>query len=190
MKLNRPPGNSKTEIRGSAKTKAEPRFLVIGRVIRPHGIRGDLRVESHTDNLERFSWIEKVYLNEDDGEPLLVEKVRFHQNRVLLKLKGVEDRNAAESLRHSWLYIPMDEAIPLEEDEYFLYQLIGLKVVNQDGDVLGEISDVLETKANNVFIVKDDEHEHLIPDIPEVIKEINFANNIMKIDEFPGLIIH
>jgi 16S rRNA processing protein RimM len=189
MKLNHPPGNSKTGIRGSAKTNAEPRFLVIGRVIRPHGIRGDLRVESHTDILERFSWLEKVYLDESDGEPLLVENVRFHQKRILLKLKGIEDRNAAESLRHSWLYIPMDEAIPLEEDEYFLYQLIGLKVVNQNGDVLGEISDVLETKANNVFIVKDDEHEHLIPDIPTVIKEINFANNIMKIDELPGLII-
>ena len=190
MNLKRPRNNPKTETRGSAKTKAEPRFLVIGRVIRPHGIRGDLRVESHTDTLERFYLIEKVYFDEDDGEPLLVENVRLHQKRILLKLKGVEDRNAAESLRHSWLYIPMDEAIPLEEDEYFLYQLIGLKVVNQDGDVLGEISDVLETKANNVFIVKDVEHEHLIPDIPEVIKEINFANNIMKIDELPGLIIH
>ncbi|GMQ78649.1 MAG: ribosome maturation factor RimM [Anaerolineae bacterium] len=190
MKLNRPPGKSKTEIRGSAKTNAEPRFLVIGRVIRPHGIRGDLRVESHTDDLERFSWIEKVYLNEDDGEPLLVENVRFHQKRVLLKLKGVEDRNAAESLRHSWLYIPMDEVVPLEEDEYFLFQLIGLKVVNQNGDVLGEVSDVLETKANNVFIVKDNEHEHLIPDIPDVIREINFTKNIIKIYELPGLIIH
>jgi 16S rRNA processing protein RimM len=190
MKLNRPPGKSKTEIRGSAKTNAEPRFLVIGRVIRPHGIRGDLRVQSHTGNLDRFASIEKVYLDEDDGEPLLVESIRFHQKRVLLKLRGIEDRNAAESLRHSWLYIPMDEVVPLEEDEYFLFQLIGLKVVNQNGDVLGEISDVLETKANNVFIVRDDDREHLIPDIPEVIKEINFANKIMKIDELPGLIIH
>ncbi len=98
MKLNRPPGNSKTEIRGSAKTNAEPRFLVIGRVIRPHGIRGDLRVEIHTDNLERFNLIEKVYLDEDDGYLIHPETLRLWLKAAgLWKISRDISKNTAKS---------------------------------------------------------------------------------------------
>jgi len=187
---NGPPGGFKKETRGSAGNTAEPRFLVIGRIIRPHGIRGELRVESFTDTPERFSWLEKVYLEEDNGAPLMVEDVRFHQNWVLIKFTGIDDRTAAESLRRSWLYVPRDEAVPLAEDEYFLFQLIGLQVINQHGDLLGEIHDVIETQANNVFVVRTNRDEHLIPDIPDVIREIDFEKMIMTIEEFPGLIVH
>ena len=189
-KSNSPPGSSKKGTRGSAGTGAEPRFLVIGRITRPHGIRGELRVESYTDTPERFNWVKKIYLDENDSSPFTVEEVRFHQKWVLIKFKGIDDRSAADSLGRGWLYIPMDEAVPLEEDEYFLFQLIGLRVVNQRGDAIGEISDVLETQANNVFVVKDNQNEHLIPDIPEVIQEIDFNKGIMTIEEFPGLIVH
>ena len=188
--MKSPTGNSKSETRGSANSNAEPRFLVIGRVMRPHGIRGELRVESYTDTPERFNSVKRLYLNEDDSNPFFIEDVRFHQKWVLLKFRGIDDRSAAEALRRTWLYILMDEAVPLEEDEYFLFQLIGLKVVNQQGDFLGEIVDVLETKANNVFIVRDNQHEHLIPDIPEVVKEIDFTEDMMIIEDFPGLIVH
>ena len=187
---NSPPGGFKKETRGSAGNIAEPRFLVIGRIIKPHGIRGELKVESFTDTPERFSWLEKVYLEEENGTPLMVEEVRFHQNWVLIKFTGIDDRTAAESLRRSWLFVPMDEAVPLAEDEYFLFQLIGLQVINQHGDQLGEIHDVIETQANNVFVVRTSRNEHLIPDIPDVIREIDFEKMIMTIEEFPGLIVH
>ncbi|MEW5986462.1 MAG: ribosome maturation factor RimM [Chloroflexota bacterium] len=165
----------------------EPRFLIIGRVARPHGVHGEVSVEPFTDLPERFTWLKTVYVGEINPRPAPVENARFHQGRILLKLAGYDDREAAESLRFQWLQVPEAEAIPLAEDEFYLYQAIGLVVYNEDGDHLGEVVEILETPANYVFVVNTPAGELLLPHIPEVVREIDFERGRMTVRLLPGL---
>jgi 16S rRNA processing protein RimM len=173
--------------RGLVEDITEPRFLVIGEITKPHGVRGEMRVMPLTDRPERFTWLKEIFLGED-GETLVpVTSARLHQNFVLLKLAGYETRDAAESLRGTKLVIPADQAIPLEEGEYYLYELIGMDVLTEAGESLGEITDVIETGANNVFVVRGAERELLIPDIPDVVLDIDFEDGRMIVRPLPGL---
>ncbi len=179
--------------RGSVKNDTEPRFLVIGEILKPHGVRGEIRVMPHTDLPERFLWIDTVFVGKENPQPVTLETARMHKNFVLIKLAGYDSRDAVERLRGAWLQLPEEEAIPLEDDEYFLYQLIGLAVyaLTPDSEVealLGELIRVLETGANNVFIVDGADGELLIPDIPDVILEIDFENGRMLVNLPPGLV--
>jgi 16S rRNA processing protein RimM len=174
--------------RGSADSSAEPRFLVIGRIVKPHGIYGEVRVEIHTDLPERFTWLEKVYLGKDEPYPIAVENVRFHKGWALLKLDGYDSREDAEELRSIWLQVPYDEGVPLEEGEYYLYEAVGLAVYTDDGDYLGEVTDILETGANNVFTIHGSQGEILLPDTAEVIREIDFDARRVLVHLLPGLI--
>jgi 16S rRNA processing protein RimM len=182
------PVSAEDDRRGSLADAAEPRFLIIGRVLKAHGVHGELRVAVYTDLPERFTWLETIYLGETNPRPIPVEAVRFHQELALLKLAGVDDRDAAEELRGEWLQVPLSEAIPLEEGEYFLYQLLGLTVITDEGETLGELVELLETGANHVFLVRGVRGDLLLPDTPEVIQEIDFANGRMIVHLLLGLI--
>jgi len=174
--------------RGSGGDHTEPRFLVVGQIAKPHGVRGDVRVVLHTDVPERFAWLEEIYIGEKEPRPVAIEYVRFHKNWVLLKLDGYDDRNAVESLRGQLLQVREDQAIPLEEGEYFLFQLIGLTVIDEDGDHLGELVQVIETGANNVFVVRGPQGEILIPDISDVVQDIDFEGGKITVHLLPGLL--
>lgn len=175
------------EPRGSVSQGAQPRFLLIGRVTKPHGVRGEMRVMPLTDRPERFSWLEEIYLGEEGTRSAAVTAARVHQGFVLLKLAGYDTREAAEALRGVALTIPAEQAIPLEEGEYYLRDLLGLRVVTEDGQPLGAITDVIETGANNVFVVRDEKRELLVPDIPDVIINLDFANGLVTVRPLPGL---
>jgi 16S rRNA processing protein RimM len=142
----------------------------------------------HTDLPERFSWLEEIYVGRENPQVVRVESVRYNQQWVLLKLAGYGNREDAGALRGEWLLIPEDEAIPLEEDEYFLYQLIGLSVLSEEGENLGDITKVIETGANNVFEVQGTRGEILIPDTEEVVREIDLENGRVIIHILPGLL--
>lgn len=179
---------NKSKRRGLAVETTEPRFLVIGRIVKPHGVRGEVRVEVHTELPERFGWLESVYIGDPDPKPVAVEQVRFHKSSVLLKLAGYDDRIDAEKLRAQWLLIPEDEGLPLEEGEYYLYQIIGCTVISDQGQVLGKIVEVIETKANNVFVVEGPRGELLLPDTEEVIKEVDLENSRVLVHLISGLL--
>jgi len=167
---------------------AEPRFLVIGRILKPHGVRGEVRVEILTELPERFNWLEEAYIGNENPIPRKIEGIRFHKSWVLLKLEGCNNRDSANGLRSQMVQVPEDEGLPLEEGEYYLYQLIGLQVYEEDGGKLGVISEVIETKANNVFVVKNADDEILLPDISDVIRDIDFDIGIVTVRLMPGLI--
>jgi 16S rRNA processing protein RimM len=173
---------------GSAAESAEPRFLAVGRVIKPHGVNGEVRVEPMTDQPERFGWLKAIFVGEARPRRVGVISARRHGNFVLLKLDGYPTRTEAELLRNELLQVPEDEAIPLEEGEYFLHQLLGLQVVTESGQRLGRLTDVLETGANNVFIIDGPDGELLVPDIPDVVLEVDIAGGRVVIRPLPGLL--
>lgn len=174
--------------RGSADPLPEPRFLVIGEVIKPHGVRGEVRVLPHTDLPERFGWLKEIYVGEDAPRPVAVEGFRLHKQWALLKLAGYDDRDAAASLRGAILQVPREAAVPLEEGEYFIYQLEGLAVYTDAGEHLGELVEVLETKANYVYVVQGPRGEILLPDTDEVILDVDLKAGTMTIHPLPGLL--
>ncbi len=162
--------------------------MVIGQVTKPHGVRGEVRVLALTDLPERFTWLDIVYVGERDPVAVAVEAARLHKGGALLKLAGYDTREEAQALRGQLLQVPEEEAIPLAEGEYFLYQLLGLAVEAMDGSALGTLAEVIETGANNVFVVHGAQGEILIPDTQEVVAEIDFDQRRMKVHLLPGLL--
>lgn len=166
----------------------EPSFLVIGQITKPHGVIGEVRVIPHTDLPERFTWLETVFIGKTNPQPVPVESARLHNNLVLLKLAGYDDRDAVEALRGAWLLVPESEAIPLAEGEYFLFQLMGMEVLTDSGEPLGRLVEIIETGANNVFRVSGSRGDVLLPDIDEVILDIDLDNGRMTVHLLPGLL--
>lgn len=141
-----------------------------------------------TDLPERFEWLEYIFVGNENPFRVPVESVRYHGNSILLKLGGYSSRDEAEHLRDQLLHVPEEEAIPLEEGEYFLYQTIGIEVYTEDGLLLGLVTDVLETGANNVFVVNGPAGELLIPDIEAVILDVSVDSGRLIIRPIPGLL--
>jgi 16S rRNA processing protein RimM len=170
--------------------KRDPENRQIGRVLRPHGVQGELRVEVFTDDAHLF-----------DRETLLlgvkmtqlatyeVESLRMHQGRALLKLVGVDDRDGADALRDWLVCVPRGELPPLEEGEFYLYELVGMQVVTDEGELLGKVGDVLRTGANDVLVVSPSTavNELLLPDIPEVVLNINRESQTITVHLLEGL---
>ena len=164
--------------------------MVIGRITRPHGVRGEVRVEMRTDQPERFHWLERVFVGERPPIPMSIERVRLHQDVVILKLAGSDSRNDAEALRGQWVLVPVEEAIPLAEGELFLYQLVDMDVVTEEGEDVGTVVDVLQTGANDVLIVStqsDPPRQVLLPDIPDVVLEVDAEAGRIVVRIIPGL---
>ena len=177
---------------GQGETGAEPPFLVIGRVARPHGVRGEIRVEIITELPERFTWLEVVHMSRtpDDPEPrpVPVEGVRFHQGYALLKLGQYDSRGDVEALRGTWLMVPGAEALPLEEGELYHYQLEGLEIYTDEDVYLGELVEILETGANDVFVVQGPRGEVLLPNISDVVQEVDVDAGRMVVHLLEGLL--
>ena len=182
------PGSTQSSNRGSVEESAEPRFLAVGRIAKPHGVLGEVRVELMTDHPERFEWLDAIYVGEKNPRRVPIVSVRYHQDVVLLKLDGYPTRTEAELLRGELLQVPESEAVPLEDDEYFLYQLIGIEVFTEQGRHLGQLTEILETGANNVIVIDDESHQNHIPHNPDVIREVDIENRRLVIHPMPGLI--
>ncbi|HEC34113.1 MAG TPA: 16S rRNA processing protein RimM [Chloroflexi bacterium] len=184
------PGRAHDENRkgsGPPPRPAEPRFLAVGRVLRPHGVRGELRVGLLTDYPERLSLHRLLYLGAEP-RPYEVEGVRFHQGAALIKLVGCDDRNEAEGLRGQLVQIPIEAAIPLEKGEYYHFQIVGVEVVTDEGESLGLVAEVLDTGANDVYLVRGPRGEVLIPAIEEVVRELDLEARRMVVTLLPGLL--
>jgi 16S rRNA processing protein RimM len=151
-----------------------PQYLLIGEILRPHGILGELRMRVLTHHPERLIQLKEIYLSKSpDAVQVTAHKldsVRMNQQYALLKLEGVADRNQADLLRQLFVLISIQDAIPLEEGEHYLYELIGLEVCTEAGESLGVLKEVLETGANDVYIIKSPRYgEVLIPATHETI---------------------
>jgi 16S rRNA processing protein RimM len=164
-----------------------PRYLVIGRVARPWGTQGELKVEIMTDFPDRFALLRKVYLG-PKAVPFTLEGFRLHKGSALLKLEGCHDRAAVEKLRGQLVQIPIEEAMPLEEDEYYEHQIVGLTVWTTGGECLGTVDEIIFTGSNDVYVVRGEGREILIPAIENVVLEVNLAKRRLIVEMMEGLI--
>jgi 16S rRNA processing protein RimM len=172
------------------KNSSGPRFLIIGEVVRPHGLRGELKVKVLTEFPERFRLLDEVYLSDQDDEPrpYQLELVRHHQGFAILKLRTCDDRTAAEKLRGQLVQIPRELAMPLEEGAYYIYQIVGLEVWTEAGEYLGRVVEVLETPANDVYVVQGPRGEILLPAIESVIRRIDLPAQRVTVILLDGLV--
>jgi 16S rRNA processing protein RimM len=130
-----------------------------------------------------------VYLgNEFEAVPYRIESYRWHKKNILVTLSGVTDRSLAEQLQGQFVQVPIEEAVPLPEGEYYLYQLIGLEVITTDGEYLGTVVDILETGANDVYVVEAKGRQILVPNISEVVQAIDPVNRRIEVKLIDGLI--
>ena len=155
----------------------ETRFR-IGIFSSTHGIRGEIKLYPTTDSLERFKTLKAAVLATKEGDfPVEVERVRFSKGMVILKFKGIDNINDIERYKGSSLFVDREHAAALEEGSYFIADLIGARVLCDDGRYLGTLQDVLQTGANDVFIVKDKtvpgSREYLLPHIRDCVKKID-----------------
>ena len=166
-------------------------FLIsIGKIVRPHGIRGEVKVSPLTDWLEIFQTFRSMYLESegDHGEWIKVEKTRIHGNRVVVKLSGIDDRNRAESICGFVLKVHEKDCPPLPEGYFRIDKLIGLKVSTMEGEDVGIISDVLRMPAQDVYVVDANGREILIPAVKDFIKHVDIEKKIMLIEPIEGLL--
>lgn len=167
---------------------AEPRFVAIGRILRLHGVHGEVVVEVMTDFPERFDSLQLAYLGDSmRAEPCRVINSRRHGDRVVVAFEGYPDRTSADALRGLLVQIPVEDVRPLPEGEYYTYQLVGLDVVTVTGEDLGRVSDVLFAGPNDVYVVNGPRGEILLPAINQVIKQIDLPTGRMTVELMPGL---
>lgn len=159
-------------------------YFDIGVIVKPQGIKGEIRVMPVTDDPARFGWLDEVEVSQNGGPRKVyrLEEARHQPPLVILKLAGVNDRNAAERLTGGILQIPPEKALPLEEDEYYIRDLIGMDVWTEAGEKLGVLTEVLHTGANDVYMVKTpDKKEILIPAIKQCILSVQPAARRMQV---------
>lgn len=163
-----------------------PTHLVIGRILAPWGRRGEVRAEIITEFPERFSRLRQVAVG-PDLRVYGVQSARLHKGNVVLKLEGIDDPEQAATLRGDYLYVPLSEAEPLSEGQYYHYQILGLDVYTTSGKHLGPITEIIETGSNDVYVVSRDGQEILIPALPDVLQEIDLEHRRMIVSLPPGL---
>lgn len=165
-------------------------YFTVGNIVNTQGIKGEMRIMPTVDDIMRFKLLKKVYVERKGViKEYDVENVRFHKQFVLLKLKGIDDMTAAEAFKGSVVKITEDMAIPCEEDEYYIKDLYDMKVITEDNTVLGAITDILFTGANDVYVVSPKEGKDiLIPAIKDCILNVDIENKVMTVRLLEGLI--
>ena len=165
-------------------------LLRIGVITSTHGISGEVKVYPTTDDVNRFKKLKQAIL--DTGKetmPLEIQSVKFFKQFVILKFKGIDNINDIEKYKRCSLYVTREHAVPLEEDEYFIADMIGMEVCTEDGNIFGTLKDVIETGANDVYVIENAEHgEVLVPAIKECIRSVDIEKGQMMIHLMDGLI--
>ena len=179
---------------GSEGSPTEPSFFVVGRIQRPHGVRGEIKISIDTHYPERIAELAVLYIgtdqyDEDSAVEYPLKSVRRHGEQLLLMLNGINDRNTADLLRGKLVMMRIDQSEPLDEDEFYAYEIIGMAVYTDDEEYLGDVMEIMETGANDVFILQGGARGTvLIPDIEDVVHTIDPDTRQIIITPLPGLL--
>lgn len=161
-------------------------LLAVGRVVRPHGVRGELLVDSLTDFPDHLSEVDTVYVGEA-AVPHALLGARDHRGQLIIRLANCPDRDTAEQYRQQLIQIRVEAAAPLPPGSYYHHELIGCRVVSDEGEALGELVDILETGANDVYVVASPSGELLLPAISSVILNIDLPGKLITAHLIDGL---
>lgn len=161
-------------------------YLEAGKIVTTHGIRGEVKIMPYTDYPELLCEFDRLFIGKNHEE-IAIERSRAFKGMVIAKLEGVNTPEDASKLRNTILYMHRDD-LELDEDTYFIQDLIGIEVHDADTDfVYGKIADVMQTGANDVYVINGADREYLIPAIPEVVISTDIDGNIMTIRPLEGL---
>ncbi|MBC6003881.1 Ribosome maturation factor rimM [uncultured Clostridium sp.] len=161
----------------------------IGQIVKTQGLKGEVRVYSTTDDIYRFDDLNTFYIGKDFNTEYKVERVRYKGNLVIMKIKGIDTVEMAEKLRNKNVYVSREESRDLEEDEFFIADMIGIKVYTVNDEYVGTLDDVLQYSANDVYVIKgEDDKEYLIPAVMKFVPEIDIEEGKMIIDPIKGML--
>ena len=165
-------------------------ILQVGVITSTHGLRGEVKVFPTTDDAARFRRLKEVILDTGEGKMLLeIQGVKFFKKFVILKLKGIDSIDEAEKYRRKSLFVTRKNAVPLRRDEYFVADLVGLRVIDDMDQELGVLTEVLQTGANDVYVVKmKDGREALIPAIKQCILNVDVEGGLIRVHILEGLL--
>lgn len=164
------------------------KHLRIGKIVNTHGIKGEVRVIPLTDDISRFERLEHAFLDDEKLMKVDIEYVKYHKNFVIVKFKGLDNINDVEKYKDIYMLVDRENAIKLPEDAYFVCDIIGIEVKDINGSNLGAITDVISTGSNDVYVVKKDSGELLVPALKSVVKEIDIDKKIMIVELPEGLV--
>lgn len=175
------------EQKNTGSPNGEPFYLSVGFLRRPHGLKGEIIMDLHTDFPERMKKGREIFVGEN-YKPMTLTNVRPHQSGLLVKFKDIETPEDAGLYRNRWVYVQAKD-VPLPDGQHYKHELLGLKVVDENDSPLGELSEILETGANDVYIVRDDSgREILLPNIPSVILELDVGARLLRVHLLEGLL--
>ncbi len=164
-------------------------MYLVGKVLKPQGIKGEVKVEVITSFPEHFELLSELFLDDKGKVALEIEKTRVSKNFVFIKFRNIQTRNEAETFRNKYLYIPESELLPLEDDEFYHHEIIGLSVFSEQGLYIGKIVDIEMYPENDMLAIKSDDKEiHLIPVVKELIKKIDIESQKVTIKVLDGLL--
>ena len=160
-------------------------FLTIGQILAPWGVKGKLKVKVITDFPQRFAPSSKIYINR---QPMTIDSAEWHKGKVIIKLNQIDTIEAAQRLRGQPIEIHHRQLYPLPEGQYYHFQLIGLEVWTTQGELLGNITEILTAEGNDNYVVSGDKGEILIPAIEDVVKSIDLDSRRITIEPIEGLL--
>ena len=166
------------------------KMFQVGIITSTHGVHGEVKVFPTTDDVRRFKRLKEVILDTGKEQITLeVEGAKFSKQLVILKFKGVDNINDVEKYRQKSLYVTRENAVRLRRDEYFIADLMGLRVHDEDGAEIGVLREVMETGANDVYVIDlDDGRELLLPAIKECVLNVDVEAGFVQIHIMPGLL--
>ena len=166
----------------------EPVYLVVGFLRRAHGLHGEMIMDLHTDFPERLRSGRKLFVG-DEHKAMTLSGTRPHAKGILVKFKGIETPEDAGRLRNQWVYVRAMDVPALPEGKIYQHELFGFKVVDENEDLLGELVEIIETGANDVYVVRNESgKEILLPAIPSVIRETDPVRRVIRVHLLEGLI--
>jgi 16S rRNA processing protein RimM len=174
--------------KATGSPSGEPVYLVVGFLRRAHGVHGEMIMDLHTDFPERLRSGRKLFVGEKH-QSMTLASARSHAKGMLMKFKGIETPEDTVPLRNQWLYVKASDVPALPEGQIYQHELFGFTVVDENDQSLGELVEIIETGANNVYVVKNETgKEILLPAIPSVILELDPVRRLMRVHLLEGLI--